>query len=330
MKVALYQCGYEAGLSEIPLGIGSLISNCKAQCELVRDKKKLKGYDVIGLSSTAWGLKEAVEIRRMYPHKKVIIGGQGALWDGLKDFLFDKVIVGPGEMALNEFLGHEFSIKHIDNLVWPKLGGLTGKWIPVVTSRGCPYSCHFCSSHVFWGKSQMHSAEYLIDYFVCLKKKYKKNAIYIYDDLFILSKERLFKLLGLIRKKGERFKFRGFIRSSLFDDDVARVMKEIGFKSVRFGMESGSDRVLEKINKKCTVDDHQNAVDIANKYKIPICGSIISGLPGETEEDKRLTENFLKRNKNKFSISGNYKFKAFPGTKFYKGENPLKVDMRVR
>ena len=107
-------------------------------------------------------------------------------------------------------------------------------------------------------------------------------------------------------------------------------MKTMGFKKIRFGGESGSDRILKLINKGCTVADHQNAIDIANQIGLPISASFIHGLPGETPEDLQMTKNFIKKNKGKLQVEGDYKFSSFPGTKFYNGESPLTCDMRVR
>jgi radical SAM superfamily enzyme YgiQ (UPF0313 family) len=116
----------------------------------------------------------------------------------------------------------------------------------------------------------------------------------------------------------------------LFNEQIAELLKNMGFVSIRFGLETASDRLLRRINKKATVEDHQNAINIANKHGIPICGSVMRGLPGETEKDRELTRKFIAKNKDKFSVSGDYEFRPFPGSKFYKGENPLEIDMRVR
>ena len=83
MKIKLYQCGGERGLSEYPLGLGYLKSNCKANISIVKNSNDLKECDFVGLSSSAWGLKEAIQILQS-SKVPVIIGGQWVLWEGIK------------------------------------------------------------------------------------------------------------------------------------------------------------------------------------------------------------------------------------------------------
>ena len=128
----------------------------------------------------------------------------------------------------------------------------------------------------------------------------------------------------------KKLKLTGFVRSNLLTLEIIKKMKQMGFKSIRFGAESGSNKILKLLNKQATVEDSQRAIDIANSVKLPITGSFMYDTPNETEEDKKLTQQFIKKNKGKFKIAGWYKFRAFPGTKYYKGEDLTKVDMRVR
>ena len=112
--------------------------------------------------------------------------------------------------------------------------------------------------------------------------------------------------------------------------DIAKKMKGMGFRSVRFGAESGSNRMLKILNKQETVEDHQRCVDICNQTDLPVCCSIMNYMPDERIEDRRLTGEFIEKNKGKLAISGNYRFQPFPGTHFYNGENPLEGDWRTR
>ena len=104
----------------------------------------------------------------------------------------------------------------------------------------------------------------------------------------------------------------------------------MGFRSVRFGAESGSNRMLEIINKQETVEDHQRCVDICNEVGLNVSCSLMQYMPGETPEDRNLTAKFRIKNHRNLCISGNYRFQPFPGTHFYNGENPLEGDWRTR
>lgn len=341
MKVKLYQCGGEEPVSEYPLGLGYLKSNCVgADIKIVSDRSKLKDCDLIGLSSTVGGLKEAVDIlaESKIP---VVIGGQGTMWDGLDDYPFKHIVHGEGEVALQLIIDGKCNrLKHIrcpnmhdlDTLCFPDRGRC-GIEVPIFTSRGCPWNCYFCSSQNYWGKTRWHSAEYFLDEVDFIKSRYPQSAaLYIMDDLFIVNIPRFEKIYEQWMMDGlnTRFELKAFVRSNCMTLDKAKKMKAMGFRSVRFGAESGSNRVLKLINKQETVEDHQRCVDICKEVGLNVCCSLMQYLPGETIEDRQLTAEFRRKNERCLCISGNYRFQPFPGTHFYNGENPLEGDWRTR
>ena len=340
MKVKLYQCGGEKPISEFPLGLGYLQSNMRgAEVHIVPDRTELRDCDLIGLSSSAWGIAEAIDILKG-SEIPVVIGGQATLWDGLQDYPFAHIVAGEGERALQRILDGEClprvvqtpRIEDLDTLVFPNRGKC-GDTIPILTARGCPWRCKFCSSSTFWGGVRFHSAEYfLAEVGEILRLHPQAARLYIMDDLFLVNRARLAEIhqTWLSRGYHKRLKLHGFVRSNTFNFESAWMMKEMGFDSVRFGAESGSDRILKLLQKQATVADHQRTIDIANHVGLPVGGSFMHGIPDETEEDRRLTEAFIRRNEGWFSVQGWYEFKAFPGTAFYRGENPLTSDMRVR
>jgi radical SAM superfamily enzyme YgiQ (UPF0313 family) len=122
----------------------------------------------------------------------------------------------------------------------------------------------------------------------------------------------------------------GFTRTDLVDRETLKMMKAMGFPYLRIGIESGSDKILRAIGKKVAVADHQRVIDWAHEIGLPVRGSFVRGVPGETEDDRKATEVFLTKNKNKLSVMGNYTWMPFPGSRWYNGENPLDMDMRVR
>ena len=123
---------------------------------------------------------------------------------------------------------------------------------------------------------------------------------------------------------------KSFVRSNIFTKDLAVKMKAMGFKQVRFGAESGSDRVLKVLGKGATVNDHQKAIDIGNTVGLKVSASFMYGLPSETSGDLKMTRDFIEKNKGKLKVEGWYRFKAFPGTSFFNGEDLTREDMRVR
>jgi len=339
VKVKLYLCGGEEPISEFPLGLGYLKSNCCGDITIVKSRDDLKDCDLIGLSSTAGGLMEAVDIV-MNTDIPVIIGGQGTMWEGLRDYPFKHIVIGEGEEALQQILDGKATdrimrmtnIPNLDTLCFP-YRGKCGLNVPILSSRGCPWHCYFCSSQNYWGKARFHSAEYFIDEVDFIDKVYPSSILlYIMDDLFIVNIGRFNEIyrLWMAKRLNKRFKLHGFVRSNRMNMDIAKRMKGMGFRSVRFGAESGSNRMLKILNKQETIEDHQRCIDICNRTDLPVCCSIMNYTPGERIEDRNLTGEFIERNKGKLVISGNYRFQPFPGTHFYNGENPLEGDWRTR
>ena len=343
MRIKLFMCGGEVPVSEYPLGLGYLKSNCVgADIDIVKSRDELKDCDLIGLSTTAGGIKESIEILES-TDIPVMVGGQGTMWDGLEDYPFKWIIRGEGERALQNVINvwdeplltrimQYPNMADLDTLCFPDRGKC-GLEVPILTSRGCPYNCYFCSSQNYWGKTRWHSAEYFLDEVDFLKSRYPNSTVlYIMDDLFIVNMPRFNKIYEQWMSEGldKRFELKGFVRSKSMTVEIATKMKDMGFRRVRFGAESGSNRMLKLINKQETVEDHQRCVDICKQVGLSVCASLIQYLPGETVEDRQLTAKFRIKNAKTLCISGHYKFQPFPGTKFYDGSSPLEGDWRTR
>ncbi|KKL44390.1 hypothetical protein LCGC14_2366140, partial [marine sediment metagenome] len=146
MNIKLYSCGKDIGYSTYQLGLGYLKTNCstKEHCvSIVNNSKDLHSCDLIGLSSNAWSIREAINIVKT-SKIPVIIGGQATLWDKLKNYSFRHIIVGEGEVALLNILNNTVTyktinsslIQDIDTLKFPDRGKLKNKSIPILSSRG--------------------------------------------------------------------------------------------------------------------------------------------------------------------------------------------------
>ena len=338
MKIKLYQCGGENAISEYPLGLGYLKTNCKkADIEIVKNKKDLKECDLIGLSANAWGLKEAIQILEI-SKIPIILGGQGVLWEPIKNYNFKHIVYGDGETSLNNIIdGTKEKLLHnritnLDDLEFPDRGNCNFA-IPIITSRGCPKACSFCSAKTFWGNVRFHSAKYFIREVCYILEKYPQaKELRIMDDLFIGHKKRFLEIYEYWMSKGlnKKLKLKSFVRSDLLTLEIGQKMKNMGFYKFRFGGESGSNRILKLLNKQETVEDHQKAIDVAKQLKVPITATFMYDIPGETKKDIKLTQDFINKNKGKLKIEGYYKFRSFPGISLYDGSSPLKINMNVR
>jgi len=212
-------------------------------------------------------------------------------------------------------------ISPLDSLPFPKRNIRRGaRNIHMFTSRGCIYRCKFCASTRHWGKFRAHSYRYVVDELKYLICEYDATSIHLLDDLFFANQSRLYAIADLMKKENllGRLTFHGFISSDLAKREVLKVAKDIGFQSIRFGMETGSDRLLKEMKgKQASVENHQRCIDLCHELGLEVRGSIMLGAPGETEEDLRLTYQFLKRNAEVLKIDGFYLTTPIPGTPYW-------------
>ncbi|MCD6477002.1 MAG: B12-binding domain-containing radical SAM protein [Candidatus Aenigmarchaeota archaeon] len=166
------------------------------------------------------------------------------------------------------------------------------------TSRGCPFNCVFCSSSHFWQRRlRMFSPEYVIGEMKELVDKYKVEEILIFDDLFAANLERLKKIVRYIKEEkiNEKVDFGCLSRVDIFDEQRAKLLKEMNVLQIDFGFESGSQRILNYLkNNTTTVEQNKRAAELAHKYGLKIHGFFMIGAPMETKEDMLKTLKFIK------------------------------------
>lgn len=358
MKVKLYNClGTESPTSEYSIGLGYLKTNCTgADIEIVTDRSQLVDCDLIGLSAVAEGVKEAIDILQG-TDIPVALGGQCTLWEGLEDYSFRYIIYGEGERPLQSIIdGSDLAsrlrcegiscgekkqqrfryanIPNLDDLNFPDRGRCA-EIVPILTSRGCPYNCHFCSSQKYWGKPRFVSAEYFMEEVAYLVAKYKEmKHLYIIDDLFMSDKERFEEIYErwMATSYPRMFSTGGFVRSNLITMETAKMLKGMGWEKLRFGAESGSNRILKLLNKAATVEDNQRCIDICLEVGLKVSFAMMWYVPGETIEDRQLTGKFLQKNlvNSNVAVAGDYHFRPYPGTKFYNNESLLEGEWNTR
>jgi len=186
----------------------------------------------------------------------------------------------------------------------------------IITSRGCPYNCKFCSSSCFWGRRiRFFSAKRVVEEIKELYFKYKYKKIFIYDDLFTINKKRLKEIVNLLEKERllGKIKFYVYGRADVFDEEIAKMLKKMNVITIDFGLESGSDKTLHYLKGGIiSVKDNENAVRLAKKYDFIVGGFFMIGSPYETIDDMDKTYEFIKKNcKENFII---YQTIPFPGT----------------
>jgi len=188
----------------------------------------------------------------------------------------------------------------------------------MLTSRGCPYNCPFCSSTTFWKKRiRFFSAQRVMEDILVLYNKYHYNKIFVYDDLFSINKPRLRQIIELMEKEGilGKIEFNVYGRADIFDDETAKLLKKMNVSRVIFGFESGSQKMLDYLKcKRVKIEDNIRAINICKENGLSPGGFFMIGSPNETEEDIKQTHDFIKEYCPNAIV---YQTIPFPGTQIW-------------
>ena len=194
----------------------------------------------------------------------------------------------------------------------------------VITSRGCPFGCYFCSNNA-WGKSlRKRSPENIYKELEILKYQYGYRAFMFWDDTMTVDRKRLEYLCELM--KNLDIIWRCNIRSDTVDLSILRNMRNAGCVEAALGIESGSQKILNIVNKGETVEKHMRAVNYCHEAGLRIKGFFIVGLPGENLESIKETENFLdeaKLDDADFSV-----YSPFPGSYIYNNREKFDISFK--
>ncbi|MBT0158800.1 radical SAM protein [Candidatus Bathyarchaeota archaeon A05DMB-2] len=204
----------------------------------------------------------------------------------------------------------------------PLRGEICKPWAIMITSRGCPYDCVFCSIHNVMGKKwRGRSPQNVVEEIEQLIQTYKIEQIDFYDDNMTLNKKRMEAICDLILEK--RLKVEWYtpngVRADTLDENLLRKMKASGCKKIRIAPESGSQQVLDNIVKKnLNLKDVEKAVILSKKVGLKVGCFFVIGLVGETKKDINDTINFAYKLKS-LGAEGFYFSLAMPvyGTELY-------------
>ena len=209
-----------------------------------------------------------------------------------------------------------FPARHlVDNSIYRRPDN--GKVQAVIkVSRGCPYHCFFClATPVSGPKVRVRSAENIVaEIRECVEKYDIKNFVF-WSDIFNFDRDWTLNLCRKIIESGLKITWSSNTRADTMDDEMAALMYKSGCRLVSIGVESGSQRMLNNIGKRTTLDDIRNTVKILKKNKIKIYNYFVIGLPWETEETVEETVKFaIELDSNFISF---YTATPLPGTKFF-------------
>jgi anaerobic magnesium-protoporphyrin IX monomethyl ester cyclase len=185
----------------------------------------------------------------------------------------------------------------------------------LLTSRGCPFSCEWCSHAVFGRTYRQRSVNNVIEEMHFLRNNYNPDHLTIGDDTFGLDKKWLFSWCDAVKQAGFSIRFRCFTRADVINEDMLLQLKRVGCSHIHLGVESGSQRILDSMNKGMKLEDIYQASMVIKESGIGLGYFIMFAYPGETYKDIRKTEKLIFDIKpNTLGISIAF---PVPGTRFY-------------
>lgn len=297
------------------------------------------------------------ELKKRYPRLAIITGGphvSATKEHILKTTRADFAMKSESEISFIDFLKELESVKpdfcRVNNLIWRDDGGIienpTDDYIkdldtipfpdyeafglerypcyqihlmPIITSRGCPYGCNYCSIRLTMGRNfRPRSPENVVAEMKYLHNNFRINRFEINDDCFAFDLKRAERICDLITENGLDIKYELYngIRADNVNEELLKKMKKSGCVFISYGAESGNQEILNKYIRK-NLDLHKvvEAVNLSNKVGIRNSVNFIIGHPGETYEKAMETLKFARTLKTNFVNI--YNLIPYPGTELF-------------
>ncbi|MEM4310835.1 MAG: radical SAM protein [Nitrososphaerales archaeon] len=187
----------------------------------------------------------------------------------------------------------------------------------IITSRGCPYGCYYCSNPIapFGRRYYYRSVENVVKELEQIVLELRFNRIWFADDVFTILKDRTLKLCDEIVKRNLKFEWSCLTRADRVDEETLIAMKRAGCELIFFGVESGSQRILDLMNRNMKIEHIRRAFKLCKKVGIRTHSFLMMGFPGEDYYSIMQTISFVKELlPDEFSFTIAY---PLPGTRLY-------------
>jgi anaerobic magnesium-protoporphyrin IX monomethyl ester cyclase len=324
----------------IDVSISDLASKSPEEWPEAIDDADIYGMTIFSASlNTARKIAKAIKER---DKKAVIVAGGPHPTSLPKETLaypeFDHVLKGEGEHAFLDFINNGGAqnngviiadrIKNLDDLPLPArhlvdMDSYTrevegGRAASLITARGCPYSCGFCCKDVHGTKVRFRSVGSVIEEIEEMQRKNEIKSFIFYDDIFTLNSKRLAKFCDAFKDMNMTFRCNGHSGTNTYEEYVA--LREAGCKEIAFGIESGSQTILDAMNKRTRVEQNMETILTAKRAGLLTKAYVVSGFPGETQKTIDETKRFMeKADPDKFTV---FQFVPLPGCDVW--DNPEK------
>jgi radical SAM superfamily enzyme YgiQ (UPF0313 family) len=161
----------------------------------------------------------------------------------------------------------------------------------IMTSRGCPFKCGFCSHPP---RVRYRNLENVIEEIKLVQERYGTHQFAFRDDSFTVSRKRTVEFCEMIKKERIEINWDCTTRVDIIDDELLESMQEAGCNTIKIGIETGSEKILKEVNKGVTFEQMKKAAKMLNKHGIFWSAYFMYGLPTETAEDMKMTLAFMK------------------------------------
>ena len=299
-------------------------------CGVPEEYWQIPDAEVYGISLTTPQFhlaKQVAEVlRKRQPNCIIVFGGYHPTampdWT-LENTEADYIVVGDGEEVLLEFAKDEIPkdkiinsvmIPDINILPWPAremidiyqyqkmgtnavVGSNATKEEYIITSRGCPFKCGFCAQMAISKfRVRYRDEDDIVAEMRYLIERYGINRFYMFDDIFIISKKQVFRLCDKFEAllKDFEFDWHCLARTDIYHPDIYPRMYDAGCRQVTFGIEHGSTKILQFIEKETTREDNIRSILSAKKAGLRVRAQMIVGLPGEDDDTVEETASFMR------------------------------------
>jgi len=288
----------------------------------------------IGAMSTQYNYVKwlSTKIKDIHKDKKIILGWVLALYSSeivLKNTDVDVCVIGEGENTIKDLLRCLDNPENVNGLAYKKDGhiiftpprdyiddlntlpsipfdlfpmemyieSLSSRFvgdertINISAGRGCPYHCTFCSKS--FSGVRLRTVESIVGEIDFLKSRFGIQRVFFLDELLVINKKRILSLCEKIRNMNVTWVCQG--RINLVDEEILERMKSAGCVGIGYGVESGSQKILDAMNKKIDVNRAEEIIKLTKKIGIIPILQFIFGYPGENLETIRDTIDFFRR-----------------------------------
>lgn len=194
---------------------------------------------------------------------------------------------------------------------WKQKHGIS--MVNVNTMRGCPYSCKWCSRAVYGSSYRRRSPKLVVDEIKWLQDNYSFDMIWFVDDVFTINHKWLREFNAEIDARAIKVKYEIITRSDRVDEEALSLLKQSGCFRVWIGAESGSQKIIDAMDRRVKVNQVRQTIQLVKKYGMEAGTFIMLGYPGEDESDIKETLHHLKfSDPDQYTITVAYPIKGTP------------------